>query len=75
MKRKIISPEYPEFCGIANIGERGQLVIPIEARNRLKIKNKDGFVVMANNNSIILIPKNKMEKFVKRLTSHLSVFK
>lgn len=71
MKRKKTSVE-PEFCGLASIGERGQIVIPKEARHKLDLKKGDTFVTMVNNGTIVLLPKSQMKKMIKFLTTKLN---
>ncbi|MDR1441954.1 MAG: AbrB/MazE/SpoVT family DNA-binding domain-containing protein [Bifidobacteriaceae bacterium] len=53
-----------QICGTATIGERGQVVIPADARKMLGIKPGDRFVVVANKlqGSATLVP---VESFTK----------
>lgn len=57
--------------GTAVLGERGQVVIPKEARQELHLKPGDSFLVMAHNDALVLLPKKKMEDFVKYITAKL----
>ena len=61
------------LSGTTVLGERGQLVIPKEAREALKLKAGDTFLVMVHNESLVLLPKTKMQAFIKDLTSKLSI--
>lgn len=62
-----------DFSGTAVLGERGQVVIPKQARQRLKLKAGDTFLVMAHNDAVVFLPKKNMEAFVKQLTAKLSI--
>ena len=68
---KLVS--YPEVCGVTSLGERGQVVIPKEARSALKIKTGDSLVAMVHHETLIFMTKKKMEKYIKHLTSHLKI--
>lgn len=57
--------------GIASLGERGQVVIPKEIRQKLDLKKGHSFMVILNNDAIVLIAKEKMEDFIKQLTTSL----
>ncbi len=70
-KKATASPE--DFSGIAVLGERGQIVVPIQARKRLKLKQGDSFVVMAHHGAVVLYPKKKIESFIKHLTTKLKI--
>ena len=60
----------PSF-GTAVMGERGQIVIPKEIRDQMRLKKGEQIMVMFHNESIMLITRDKMEAFVKQLTSSL----
>jgi AbrB family looped-hinge helix DNA binding protein len=72
-KKKIMPPTMPEFCGTTNIGERGQVVIPKEAREALGILPGDTMVSMIHNHALILFPKKHMESFVKALAKKFNI--
>ena len=74
MKKKVDnSCAYPNFCGMTSVGERGQIVIPKEARDELKIKTGDNLVAMIHNGALVFFPKDKMKKFITKLASHLKM--
>ena len=60
------------FIGSASVGERGQIVIPAEARQRLGLKTGDKLLVFVNplNNGIFLILPSALEE-IHRLTKLL----
>lgn len=66
-------PVGHRLVGTAVIGERGQIVIPKEARSLLKLQKGDAFVVIVNNDAIMLMPKKAMEKFIKEITKNLKI--
>lgn len=70
-KKKIQSGS--EFCGTASMGERGQVVIPVEARKKLHLKTGDQLMVMLHHDAIMILPKKKMESFIKALTAKLAI--
>lgn len=55
-----IPPKGKHIFGIAKVGERGQIVLPKEARKLFKIEKGDGFVVLGDENpetlGIALVP-------------------
>lgn len=65
--------ECPIVAGVANMGERGQIVIPKEVRESLKLKTGEAFFVMVHNDAVIFMPKKKMENFVKQLTATFDI--
>ena len=73
MPKKAKISDYPEVCGVTVLGERGQIVIPKEARKELKVKTGDSLVAMVHHDTLILMTKKKMEKYIKHLTSHIKI--
>ncbi|OGH94993.1 MAG: hypothetical protein A2538_04885 [Candidatus Magasanikbacteria bacterium RIFOXYD2_FULL_41_14] len=62
------------FYGTTVIGARGQLVVPKEIREKLKVKSGDKFFVVGHYGKIILIPEAEARLVVNRLTKHLKNF-
>ncbi len=62
----------PSF-GMTVVGERGQIVIPKELREQLNLKKGDQLMLMYHNDSIVIIPREKMEAFVGHLTASLKL--
>jgi len=62
---------FGEVLGTANLGPRGQVVIPKEARDRLKMKGGDTFLVVEHSGKIVLIPEKEMRSLIKQITKHL----
>ena len=69
MSKKILDANV---CGSTNLGERGQIVIPKEARDLLKLKKGEKFVVLVKSNCIVLIPSEAAAKFAQQFTKALS---
>lgn len=57
--------------GTTVLGERGQIVIPKEARNKLKLKNGDQFLVVEHCGKLIFVPQKMMRDLLSLLTKHL----
>lgn len=49
-----------KFVGIAKVGEKGQIVIPKEARDMFGINPGDSLVVLCDNNKGIAIVKSEV---------------
>lgn len=64
---------FPEgsIFGSATLGERGQLVVPKEARTRLGLKEGERFLVIEHMGKIILVPEVQVRHIVKEVTKHL----
>lgn len=57
-----------KFYGTATVGEKGQIVIPVEARNELDLKVGDKLLVVAGHGKGLLIMKPDMIKeFAKKM--------
>ena len=65
-------PEWGSVCGVASIGPRGQIVIPKEAREKLKLKEGDRFLVVEHYGKLILAPEKVMKEMVEHLTRQVS---
>lgn len=69
------SHPFGNMCGATSLGERGQLVIPKEARKVLKTKTGDQFIVFEHDSFLILIPEKLMTKMVSKITKALNLTK
>lgn len=65
------------FCGVATVGTKGQIVIPIEARDDIGLNPGDKvFVIsMKEKKMLAVFPAGSMEAFVEEMTSQLSNLK
>ena len=69
---KARSVALPTF-GTVVLGERGQIVIPKEMRDLLGLNKGDQLMLMFHNDSVVIIPREKMEAFVHHLTANLKL--
>jgi AbrB family looped-hinge helix DNA binding protein len=68
--------EQHKFLGITTLGEKGQIVIPAEARKRLKLKAGEKLMVMMpHGNAIVLMKASQLETFAEGLTQKLASIK
>jgi len=75
MARKKISvpPAFrPEFYGTTVLGERGQAVVPAEARKALGLKKGEKLLVFGMRRGIVLTKLSGLEKFEERLSKRLA---
>ncbi len=72
-KEKAEKP-HRKFYGIAIVGERGQLVVPVEAREELGIKPGDRLVVLnAHGNGLVLLKADIIRKMAEGILDKLSI--
>ena len=66
----------PKFYGATTVGERGQVVIPAEARRDFDIKAGDKLVVMGidKKQSIIITKTESLTEFLSKTVSTLARF-
>jgi AbrB family looped-hinge helix DNA binding protein len=58
----------PEFFGSTTMGERGQIVIPAEAREKLDLKKGEKLLVMGvHGETLMLVKFNTFEKLSDKL--------
>jgi len=63
-----------KIIGIATIGKKGQIVIPLEARNLLKLKKGEKLIVMmAHKNSLAIIKSSEFEAIAKSFTKNINL--
>ena len=60
--------------GTAVLGERGQIVVPKEIRDNLKLKAGDSFLVIEHFGKIILVPQKIAEALLGHITKELDKF-
>jgi AbrB family looped-hinge helix DNA binding protein len=64
-----------KFYGSTVIGEKGQVVIPKEAREDLKLKKGDKLLVFGMGEMIALMKLSNLKKFMKYLEENLRSIK
>lgn len=68
MKNHHLHPEG-QFYGSVTIGEKGQIVIPQEARENMKLKKGDRLLVFGMDEDMLAVAKLS---HIEKITSHLS---
>lgn len=68
------STHFPKILGTATLNEKGQLVIPVEARNQLGLSAGSRVVIMSSTQkpALILFKAEDVEAMVKNLTDALT---
>lgn len=69
--KKSLKNSFGTVCGTTTVGPRGQIVIPKEARSKLKLKAGEQFLVIEHFGKLVLIPENMMREMIEQLTKHL----
>ncbi len=67
------SGHFPKILGTASLNEKGQLVIPAEARHKLGLSPGSRVVIMSSSQkpALILFKAEEVEAMVKNLTDAL----
>ena len=61
-----------KFAWMVKIGEKGQFVIPKEARDLFDLQPGDEIVVLGDiNRGIAILPKNVQKEYIAKLFSHI----
>lgn len=59
--------------GATVVGERGQVVIPKDVREHMRLKPGDKLMVMVNKQGpIMLIPLEQMQRMIRQMSEHMS---
>ena len=75
MAKKIEMPEIKNY-GMATIGVRGQIVIPKEIRDEMRIKSGDKFLIFSQANMVVsFIKSENFDKLINEFTSQLKDLK
>ena len=61
-----------KFYGTATVGEKGQIVIPVEARNGLDLKVGDKLLVMSgpHNHGLFIMKPDVVKEFAKNMNDN-----
>ena len=75
MKDKL-KGDAPKFYGTVVIGERGQIVIPAEARRELEITPGEKLIVMGNfhGDGLMIIKTKSVAQLLNKFTEQMSMF-
>ena len=57
--------------GSTTLGERGQVVVPKEAREKLGLKSGDRLLVAEHHGNLILMPEEQIKEMMELITKHL----
>ncbi|WP_328587810.1 helix-turn-helix domain-containing protein [Konateibacter massiliensis] len=72
-----IPPKGKYMFGITKLGERGQVVIPKQARDKMRLKAGDTFVVLGDDNpgtrGIALVPAEQFEQAARAMLNSINV--
>ena len=61
-----------KYAWMVKIGERGQVVIPKEARELFDLQPGDEILVLGDNErGIAILPKSKQQSYIKRIFSNI----
>jgi len=61
-----------EFYGTAVLGEKGQIVVPAEARSMIGMKKGEKLLVFGMNREVLfLVRATNLEKLISNLSTHL----
>ncbi len=61
-----------EFCGTTTLGEKGQIVIPMEVRKTMKLAKGEKLLVFRIGTDMLAFSKlSNLEKFASHLSSRL----
>ncbi len=72
-KELLPAPKGKHIFGVVTVNERGQIVIPLKARELFGISGGSGLVVLGDEEEgLALVPSEKFEKRLKALESRLA---
>lgn len=64
------------FCGMTTLGEKGQVVVPAEARKKMQLEKGEKLLVLSfDENTLILSKVKGLEDFAVHLSEQLSGIK
>lgn len=61
-----------KFFGTATVGEKGQIVIPVEARNSIDLKVGDKLLVVSGpgNHGLFIMKPDAIKRFAKKMNEN-----
>ncbi|GIW66600.1 MAG: hypothetical protein KatS3mg095_0498 [Candidatus Parcubacteria bacterium] len=71
----MVKKNEKKFYGSTIIGEKGQVVVPKEARNDLKLKKGDKLLVFGMEGMVTLMKLSEVKKIMSYLEKHLKGLK
>jgi AbrB family looped-hinge helix DNA binding protein len=71
----MIDHHKKKFYGVTTVGEKGQAVIPSEARKKMSLKTGDKLLVFSMGNEMLMLAKtSQIEKLMEHLSKKLESF-
>ncbi len=66
-----------ELVGTATVGTKGQVVIPVEAREKMGVKPGDKLVALYidDHKTVAFISESEVQSMINRMGSHLELLK
>lgn len=61
-----------EFYGSSTVGERGQIVIPQSAREKMKISHGDKYVFFGTESMLYLVKSNELDGLLGRMHAKIT---
>lgn len=73
----MMPPGLPKMLGMAVVGEKGQVVIPADARKAIGIEPGSRLVVLSapNGEGLVLVPAESLESLMLQATEHLGLLR
>lgn len=63
-------------CGTTHVGERGQVVIPADARKKMNLKSGDKLITFVKNDkALIMVKAENIEKLAAKMAEHTEKLK
>ena len=68
--------EMPKFYGAVVVGERGQIVIPAEARHDLEITSGEKLIILGGfqGNGLMIVKREAISQLLSKSMEHMSSF-
>lgn len=62
-----------KLWGTATVGTKGQIVIPVEARDKLNISESDKLLVVSppNSSALVIIRQDVLEEYLNRIQNNV----
>ncbi len=70
-------PMQKKLYGTATIGSKGQVVIPVEAREELNLQTGDRLYVIGSTHGggVVFLKEEMLEKMVEQMSAHIDGFR
>lgn len=68
----MFGPKEIQFFGTGQVGEKGQVVIPIKARNKLAIKPGDNFIFFSHGKLMHMIKSDELNTVLEEISRNFT---